>query len=109
MPQDAPAKATVAAEPPVAGGTFTPAAVPPAAPATSVPAGLASLEVTLPEPDAAYYDTYLFTTPRGEVEITARAASSELLSRLAYLAVIVLVVILAVALLRERKSVVVGK
>ena len=83
--------------------------MPPAAPATSVPAGLASLEVTLPEPDAAYYDTYLFTTPRGEVEITARAASSELMSRLAYLAVIVLVVILAVALLRERKSAVVGK
>ncbi|MCX7428147.1 MAG: hypothetical protein NTW96_21265, partial [Planctomycetia bacterium] len=97
----APTNAPAATEPPLAAAT--------PAPATSVPAGLASLEVTLPEPDAAYYDTYLFTTPRGEVEITARAASSELLSRLAYLAVIVLVVIVSVALLRERKSAVVGK
>jgi len=47
--------------------------------APKVPAGQASLPVELPPPDGEYYRTYWFTTPRGDVTITARPASTELL------------------------------
>ncbi len=54
-----------------------PAAAPPAA-------GLASLDFQLPRQGALY----CFTTPQGEVEITARAVSTELLRRLIEIAVV---------------------
>jgi hypothetical protein len=56
---------------------------------TPVPAGLASLDFQLPQSGTIYR----FTTTRGEVQITARAVSQELLSRLAALACIAAVVL----------------
>jgi hypothetical protein len=47
------------------------AARPPAGP----PTGLASLDVELPGPDAARWESHRFTTPRGEIELTAYAAA----------------------------------
>jgi hypothetical protein len=68
------------------------------------PAVLASLEVDL-HPRGV---KYLFTTPRGEAEITAQAVSSSLvgrLVRLAGLAVTLLVVLVLVAAARRRRAV----
>jgi hypothetical protein len=64
----------------------------------SVPSSLASLEVALPPLGAGYHEV-LFTTPRGEVEITARPVSEETrhrATRLAAVLAVVLVVWLAV-------------
>ena len=75
---------------PGSGGAKGPASAAQAPAATaSVPrppvTGLASLEVELPVRDGVY-EVYRFTTPRGEVEINAWAASRELQSRLSRLA-----------------------
>ncbi|MBN2218620.1 MAG: hypothetical protein JW719_14685, partial [Pirellulales bacterium] len=43
------------------------------------PSGLASLVIDFPTPEDAVYRTYRFTTPRGDVRITARPASVETL------------------------------
>jgi len=56
-----------------------------------LPEGLASLDVTLPERGC----TYFFTTPGGEVEITARAASEKLIAGLVHLATLIVVLQLA--------------
>ncbi len=50
------------------------------------PTGLASLDFQLPIPNPDRWSVYRFTTPRGEVEITARSISNELLRRLGYAA-----------------------
>ncbi len=50
----------------------------------SAPSGLASLDVALPIRGAEY----LFTTPRGDVQITARAVTSPLIGRLLRLAAV---------------------
>jgi hypothetical protein len=54
-------------------------------------AGLASLDFTLPNRGALYR----FTTPRGDVEITAREASNDLLRRLVELLIVAVVIFLA--------------
>jgi autotransporter-associated beta strand protein len=54
--------------------------------------GLASLDVDLPTRDGMY-EVYRFTTPRGEVEITAWSASESLVNKLIYLAVVAVAVI----------------
>lgn len=66
-----------------------------------IPAGLASLIVELP----GRGDEYLFTTPRGELEITVYAVDSELLGRvirLAAVAVVLLVVGLIAKIVRAK-------
>jgi hypothetical protein len=50
---------------------------------------LASLDVDLPERGVEF----LFTTPRGEIAITARAVSSTLAERIAHLLVIAVVIV----------------
>ena len=57
---------------------------------TGQPTGLASLDVELPLRGAVYR----FTTPRGDVEITARSVSNDLMTRLAYALGIVVAVLL---------------
>ena len=57
---------------------------------------LASLDVDLPLRGREY----LFTTPRGEVEITARAVSEPLLGRLARLAAVAAGIVALLVLLR---------
>ena len=52
----------------------------PAVAVPPMPTGLASLDVEIP--DMAQSTVYLFTTPQGEVEISARALSNEKLSAL---------------------------
>ena len=58
--------------------------------------GMASLEVTIP----ARGDLYLFTTPRGNAQISARTISTPLLDRLIALGWVVGVVVLALILIR---------
>jgi hypothetical protein len=60
------------------------------------PQGLASLDIELPERGVVYR----FSTPRGEVQVTARAASNRLIEALERVAG-VLVVLAAVAVLRR--------
>ena len=69
-----------------------------ASPTTAGPSisGMASLEVTIP----ARGDLYLFTTPRGNVQISARTISTPLLGRLIALGWVVGVVVLALILIR---------
>ena len=70
-----------------------------AVPQTAMPAvetHLASLDVDLPLRGREY----LFTTPRGEVEITARAVSEPLLGRLARLAAVAAGIVALLVLLR---------
>jgi hypothetical protein len=55
--------------------------------------------VTLPV-DEDYYDVYRFTTPRGEVQITARAASNRLYAGVTNLATLLMAVLLGVCLLQ---------
>ncbi len=63
----------------------------------TLPTGLASLQLQLPQHDDRFYQVYRFSTPRGEVEITAWAVSESLLTRLVQLAaVLVAVAVLAV-------------
>jgi hypothetical protein len=57
---------------------------------------MASLEVTIP----ARGDLYLFTTPRGNAQISARTISTPLLDRLIALGWVVGVVVLALILIR---------
>ena len=61
----------------------------------SLPAatGLASLDVDLPMRGAVYH----FTTPQGDIEITARAVSRTLVQRLGWATVVVMVVLLVIA------------
>jgi hypothetical protein len=66
------------------GGIAAPKPEPPAA---VVAAGLASLDFELPRRGTVYR----FTTPRGEVELTARHVSNDLLTRLGGLVLVALV------------------
>jgi len=61
--------------------------------------GLASLEVALPQQDD-FYQTLNFTTPRGEVKITARSASRDSLAKLADLGILALIVAVVAYLVR---------
>ena len=61
--------------------------------------GLASLDVKLPVHDG-FYRMYRFTTPRGEVEITARNASNLLMNVLFQVAAVAVIVVIAGCLLR---------
>jgi hypothetical protein len=63
---------------------------------------LASVDVQLPIPDANRWLVFHFTTPRGEVEITARSISDELLHRLGYAAGALAVIVLLGYLVRRR-------
>jgi hypothetical protein len=69
-------------------------------PALPSPTGLASLEVVLPTQDANRWSIYRFTTPRGEVEITARSLSDKLLHRVGYAAGTLAVILLIGFLVR---------
>ncbi len=62
--------------------------------------GLRSLRLQLPNRDLGFYDEYLFTTPRGQIEITARAVSRSSLLRLSHLGGLVAVLIAAGGLRR---------
>lgn len=64
--------------------------------AAAPPAGLASLDVQLPERGRLY----LFTKPRGDVEITARAVSRELISTVGRAIFAVAVAVLALVVVR---------
>jgi hypothetical protein len=68
----------------------------PVATAATAPAGLASLDIEVPLRGVEYR----FTTPRGEVEITARAAGVSLLDRLGRALAAVVLVALAWAAVR---------
>ena len=71
-------------------------AVQAATPSPARPAGLANIDFQLPERGRVYY----FLTPRGEVSITAQAASDDLLNKLIYLAVaLVVIVVISAAFL----------
>ncbi|MBN2021524.1 MAG: hypothetical protein JW809_01905 [Pirellulales bacterium] len=67
----------------------------------AAPAGLASLIVQLPEPNAAFYDAYLFTTPRGRIDLTARAVDDQWAGELARLVLVVAALALAVMAFRR--------
>jgi len=88
---------------PAAAGFGAMAGVNAAAPRTEgeqiaqVAAGLASLDVRLPERGKMY----LFTTPRGDIEITASAVSASTLSRLSGLAAVLFAIFLVWLLSRE--------
>jgi len=69
---------------------------------SAAPSGLASLPGELPTPDQQYYQTYLFTTPRGKVEITARAASTDLLRSGRNTSILIVGFVLLVLLARTR-------
>jgi hypothetical protein len=56
--------------------------------------GLASLDFRLPGSDNARWQTLRFTTPRGDVTITARAASTQLVEGLKRLAVVLVALLL---------------
>jgi hypothetical protein len=69
----------------VRGATAVPAGV-------AAPTGLASLQLQLPEHEEDFYQVYRFSTPRGEVEITAWAVSDNLLTRLLEVAAVLVAV-----------------
>jgi hypothetical protein len=58
----------------------------------AAPTGLASLQLELPKHEEDFYQVYRFSTPRGEVEITAWAVSENLLTRLLELAAVLVAV-----------------
>jgi hypothetical protein len=63
--------------------------------------GLASLNFELPSTDDVRWKVYSFTTPRGNVEITARSFSDDLLGRAGYAGgTLAVIVLLALALRR---------
>jgi hypothetical protein len=64
----------------------TPGSLAPAAPSAQPPGGLASLDVAIPLRGTVYF----FSTPRGDAEITAQAASGRLLAGLLQAAAIAL-------------------
>ena len=73
--------------------------------ASAVGAGLASLDVTLPGVDDARWVRYQFTTPRGEVQVVARAAGLPMLhalKRVGVLAALGVLFILLRPLFRRR-------
>jgi autotransporter-associated beta strand protein len=80
-----------------AGGGGAPAGPP--TPQRPPATGLASLDLAMPTCDGIY-EVYRFTTPRGEVEITARAFSRERASRLARLAATAVVFLLLLAVVQ---------
>jgi hypothetical protein len=70
-----------------------------------LPAGMASLDFQLPTRDDPEYPVYRFTTPRGDVEVTASAASQPLvegLQRVGGVAALVIVVLVIRRLARGR-------
>ncbi len=69
-----------------------------------LPTGLASLELQLPEHDDDFYQVYRFTTPRGEVEITAWAVSENLLTRLLRLAGVVAALVVLACFVRLARA-----
>lgn len=71
---------------------------------TEPPTGLASLELQLPVHDEGFYQVYRFSTPRGEVEITAWAVSDSLWTRLLKLVAVVAAVAVLAYLVRLARA-----
>ncbi|NLE37780.1 MAG: hypothetical protein GX621_07130, partial [Pirellulaceae bacterium] len=69
-----------------------------------VPSGLASVAVELPEADPAYYRTFFFTTPRGDVAVAGRAASTDLIVGGRNVLIVLAGFVLLIVLVRTRAA-----